>query len=184
MATTTINVTAPEPTNYGLFVQTANSTAITATTTEGTLIDGGLGSLNVPANGFTAGDSFSVHMSGLISAHNNDTITIRLKSGAVILADSGALTLPGMTSQVWLLDVTFTIRAIGGTGVASSATMAQFHTLKKQGGGSQEGFAWTNLNNTTFDTTSGNTLDITAQWSSNNADNSIYSDIFVLNKIY
>jgi hypothetical protein len=186
MATTTINVTTTEnPTmNYGLFAQTANSTTITATTTEGTLIDGGVGSLVVPANGFEVGDSFRVEMGGIISAHNNDTIRIRLKSGSVSLGDSGTLTLPGMTNQVWALSVTFTIRAIGAAGVASVVTLAQFHILKKQAGGSQEGFAWNTINNTTFDTTASNTLNITAQFSSNNAQNSIYSDIFVLNKTY
>lgn len=186
MATTTINVTTTEnPTmNYGLFAQTANSTTITATTTEGTLIDGGVGSLVVPANGFEVGDSFRVDMGGIISAHNNDTIRIRLKSGAVDLGDSGTLSLPGMTNQVWSLTVTFTIRAIGAAGVASVVSLAQFHILKKQAGGSQEGFAWNTINNTTFDTTASNTLNITAQFSSNNAGNSIYSDIFVLNKTY
>lgn len=167
-----------------LYAQTANSTTITATTSELTLIDGGVGSLNVPANGFAVGDSFRVEMGGVLSAHNNDTIRIRLKTGSINLGDSGTLTLPGMTNQVWALSVTFTIRAIGGAGVASVVSLAQFHILKKQGGGTQEGFAWNTINNTTFNTTISNTLNITAQFSSNNAANSIYSDIFILNKIY
>ena len=40
------------------------------------------------------------------------------------------------------------------------------------------------INNTTFDTTVLNTLVITAQWNTNNAGNSIYSEIFTLNKTY
>ena len=47
-----------------------------------------------------------------------------------------------------------------------------------------EGANFVSLNNTSFDTTILNTLDITAQWNTNNASNNIYSDIFVLNKIY
>jgi len=185
MATTTINVTTTEnPTmNYGLFAQTANSTTITTTTDELTLIDGGVGSLIVPANGFVVGDSFRVEMGGLMSAHNNDTIRIRLKSGAVSLGDSGPLTMPQISNQVWMLNVTFTIRAIGASGVASIVSLAQFHILKAASG-TQQGFAWNTVNNTTFDTTISNTLNVTAQWSSNNANNSIYSDIFVLNKTY
>jgi hypothetical protein len=175
---------SPATTNYGLFAQTANSPTLTASTAEATLIDGGAGSLSVPANGFAVGDSYRVDMGGVISAHNNDTIRIRLKAGAVNLGDSGTLTLPGMTNQIWSLSVTFTIRAIGSAGVASIVSLAQFHILKKQAGGSQEGFAWNTINNTTFNTTVSNTLDITAQFSSNNAANSIYSDIFVLNKTY
>jgi len=179
-------VTIPGPsatTNVGLFSQTANSPTITATTTEGTLIDGGVGSLIVPANGFSVGDSFRVEMGGVMSGHNNDTIRIRLKSGSVNLGDSGALTLPQINNQVWMLNVTFTIRSIGAAGVASVVSLAQFHILKAASG-TQQGFAWNTVNSTTFDTTVSNTLNITAQFSSTNANNSIYSDIFVLNKTY
>jgi hypothetical protein len=174
---------ASATTNVGIFAQTANSPTLTSTTTEGTLIDGGVGTLSVPANGFKVGDSFRVDMGGVMSAQNNNTIRIRLKSGAVDLGDSGSLTMPSITNQVWMLNVTFTIRAIGAAGVASVVTLAQFHILKLASG-TQQGFAWNTVNNTTFDTTINNTLNITAQWSSNSANNSIYSDIFVLNKTY
>lgn len=174
---------APSTVAYGLFAQTANSPTITATTSELTLIDGGVGTLTVPANGFTVGDSFRVDMGGLMSAHNNDTIRIRLKAGSVDLGDSGPLTLPQISNQVWMLSVTFTVRAIGGAGVASIVSLAQFHILKKASG-TQEGFAWNTINNTTFNTTVSNTLNITAQFSSTNVNNSIYSDIFTLSKTY
>lgn len=173
----------PTTNSYGLFSQTANSTTITATTSELTLIDGGVGSLTVPANGFSVGDSFRVEMGGVMSAHNNDTIRIRLKAGAVDLGDSGLLTLPQIANQVWALSVTFTVRAIGGAGTASIVSLAQFHILKKASG-TQQGFAWNTINSTTFDTTISNTLNITAQFSSTNAGNSIYSDIFTLTKTY
>lgn len=169
--------------NIGLFSQTANSTTITGTTSELTLIDGGVGTLTVPANGFAVGDSFRVDMGGLMSAHNGDSIRIRLKSGSVDLGDSGLLTLPQIANQVWALSVTFTVRAIGGAGVASIVSLAQFHILKKASG-TQQGFAWNTINSTTFDTTTTNTLNVTAQFSSSNIDNSIYSDIFILNKTY
>ncbi len=42
----------------GLFAQTGNSTIISGTTVESTLINGGVGTLSVPANGFQVGDSF------------------------------------------------------------------------------------------------------------------------------
>ena len=169
-------------TNYGLFAQTGNSPTHTGTSF-GTLIDGGVGSLTVPANGFSVGDSFRVDMSGLLSAQNNNTITIRLKSNAVILADSPAFTLPQITNQVFMLSVNFTVRSIGAAGVASIVTIAQLHILKAASG-TQEGFAWNVINNTTFSTTVGNLLDIQAKFSSSSANNSIYSDIFILNKIY
>jgi hypothetical protein len=169
--------------NYGLFAQTANSPIITATTTESTLIDGGVGTLSVPPNGFQIGDSFQAVMGGIMSAQNNNTITIRVKSGSVVLADSGALTMPQITNQVWNLTISFTIRNIGNAGVASITTIGEFLVLKLASG-NQEGFGFTTINNTTFNTTIANTLNITAQWSSNNINNSIYSNTFILNKIY
>jgi hypothetical protein len=167
----------------GLFAQTGNSIPITATTATQTLIDGGVGSLTVPANGFKVGDSFRVDMGGVMSAKNNDTLRIGLTSVAVDLAQSALMVMPAITDQVWHMSVNFTVRAIGAAGTAELVTLAQFHILKVASG-TQQGFAWNTVNNTTFDTTTMNTLDIVAKWSSNSALNSIYSDIFVLNKIY
>lgn len=169
--------------SYGLFSQTANSAVVTGTTTETTLIDGGVGTLSVPAGGFQIGDSFRADFGGLLSAKNNDTMQIRVKTGAVILADSGPQTMTTTVDDVWQLSINFTIRTLGGPGVASIVSLGVFHGVK-QSNGNQTGFAFNTINNTTFDTTVPNTLDVTVQFSSNSPLNSIYSDIFVLNKIY
>jgi len=181
-----IGSTGPQASSSaGLFSQIANSTPVTATTTELSILGSGVGTLSVPANGFAVGDSFTANMSGIMSAQNGNTLRLRIKSGSVVLADSGPLTMPGsgITNQVWNLTIDFTIRAIGGAGTAGIATLGQMHILKLASG-SQEGFGFNTINTTTFDTTTSNTLDVTAQWSSNNANNSIYTDIFVLTKIY
>ena len=168
---------------YGLFAQTANSTVITSTTSELSLINGGEGTLSVPANAWRVGDSYRADFGGLLSSKNNDTIRIRIKAGSVILADSGAQTMSTAVNDVWQFSINFTIRAIGGTGVSSIVTLGVFHTTK-QSNGVPQGFAFNNINNTTFSTTIPNTLDVTAQFSSNSNQNSIFTDIFVLNKIY
>ncbi len=85
--------------------------------------------------------------------------------------------------DVWQLSVNFTIRSIGVAGVASIVALGVFHTTK-QSNGSQGGFAFNTVNSTTFDTTVSNTIEVTAQFSSSDPANKIYSDIFVLNKIY
>lgn len=174
---------APGPVNYGIFSQTANSVPITATTTEGTLIDGGVGTLTVPANGFSIGDSFLAHASGIISAKNNDTLQIRVKSGAIVLGDTGAITMPAATAKHWDLIIQFTIRQVGAAGVASIIVSGQF-TYSKNASNAFEGGDFSTINSTTFDTTVSNTLDVTAQWSSNDPLNDIYTEFFVLNKIY
>jgi hypothetical protein len=167
----------------GLFAQTANSTPITGTTVETTLLDGGVGSLTVPANFFKVGDSFVASLGGIISSVNNDTLQIRVKSGSVILGDTGLITMPQCTNQHWDLQVRFTIRALGAAGVAAVASFGQF-TFSKDASNAYEGSDFSTVNNTTFATTISNTLGITAQWSSNNAGNNIYSESFILTKIY
>jgi hypothetical protein len=177
-------VPVPIPTgNYGFYSQIANSTIITATTSEESLIGLGVGNLSVPANYFMVGDSFRADFGGLMSTKNNDGLRIRIKSGSVVLADSGFQSMPLITDNVWQLSINFTIRAIGGVNVASIVTLGVFHDVKTANG-NQNGFAFDFINNTTFNTTILNTLDVTAQWSSNSPLNKIYSDIFVLNKIY
>jgi hypothetical protein len=72
---------------------------------------------------------------------------------------------------------------VGIAGVASIVTLATFNYAKTVNG-TVEGFSFNTINNTTFDTTISNTLNVTVQWGSASASNTIYSDIFVLNKIY
>jgi hypothetical protein len=173
----------PSTLNQGLFAQTANSTPITNTTVETSLINGGVGSLSVPANSFKVGDSFRVVIAGVLNVGNNQTIRIKVKDGASILADSGAKTISNITADVFSFNVDFTIRTLGGPGVATIVTLGTFHYTKTSNGVT-EGFAFNNINNTTFNTTIANTLDITVQWGAANVANNIYSDIFILNKTY
>lgn len=167
----------------GLFAQTASSTPITGTIAETSLITLGTGSLTVPANGFKIGDSFHAKLIGHISCANNDTITLKIKTGTVILANTGAITLSTATSKHWELNVYFTIRTLGAATVASIASGGVF-AYTKNANTSFEGTNFSVINNTTFDTTVSNTLDITAQWGSTNASNNIYSEIFILNKTF
>lgn len=166
-----------------LFAQTGNSTIITGTTVESTLINGGVGTLSVPANGFQVGDSFRCIFGGVLNAANNQTIRIKTKTNGVVLLDSGVQAISNITNDVWSLNIDFTIRQIGAATVASIVSLGSFHYTKTSNAAIQ-GFAFNVVNNTTFNTTINNTLDVTVQWGSNNAGNSIYSDIFILNKTY
>jgi len=168
----------------GLFAQTANSTIITNTTTETSLINGGVGTLTVPANGFSVGDSFRAVFGGMMNANNNQTIRIRVRAGSVLLLDSGLQNLgSSVINDVWSLNIDFTIRQLGTAGVASIVALGSFHYTKTNNA-SVQGFGFNVVNNTTFDTTISNTLDVTAQWGAASTGNNIYSDIFILNKTY
>jgi len=176
--------TIPEPTTYGLFSQTGNSVAVSATTVEGTLIGGGVGTLSVPINGFSVGDSFHGVLIGHISCVGTATLHIRIKTvSGILLGETGVMAMEAATNKHWKLDVNFTVRQVGAATVASIASGGLF-AYTKNSGLNFEGVNFSIVNNTTFDTTVLNTLVITAQWNTNNAGNSIYSEIFTLNKVY
>ena len=181
------NAVSPVPpvsVNYGLFAQTANSTIITNTTVESSLINGGVGTLTVPANGFSIGDSFRAVFGGVINANNNQTIRIRVRAGSILLLDSGLQNLgSSVINDVWSLNIDFTIRQTGAAGVASIVSLGSFHYTKTNNA-SVQGFGFNVVNNTTFDTTISNILNVTAQWGAASTGNNMYSDIFVLNKVY
>ena len=169
--------------SYGLYTQTASSTPVTNTTTETSLLDGGVGTLTVPANGFKVGDSFHAILTGYISSVNNHTLRIRIKTDGIVLADTGVITMAGATGRHWKLEVYFTIRTLGASGVASIATGGTF-MYTKNASTNFEGTNFSTETTTGFDTTISNTLSITAQWGTANAGDSIYSEIFTLNKTY
>jgi hypothetical protein len=174
---------SPYPSVYGLFSQTGDSVSVSGTTTESTIVGAGVGSLSVPANGFSVGDSFNVSVLGHISSKNNDTLTIRVKSGSVVFGVMGPVTMSQSNNKHFDLQIYFTIRNIGAAGTASILAGGQFN-YSKDASFSFEGADFTTLNNTTFDTTISNTLNITAQWSSVDSANSIYSEVLILNKLY
>lgn len=184
---TTIHIDRYSQNPYGylskLYTQTNSSVPVTNTTSELSLLDGGLGTLIVPANMFKVGDSFKAILTGHISSVNNHTLHIRIKSDGVALADTGVITMPATTSKHWKLEIDFAIRAIGIAGVASIASGGSF-IYNKDASNTLEGVNFSVENATTFDTTIDNTLVITAQWGTANAGDSIYSEIFTLNKTY
>ena len=121
---TTLNsITYAPGNNYGLYAQTANSTPITGTAVETSLVNGGVGTLSVPANGFNIGDSFRAVIAGVLNAANNQTIRIRVKTGAVVLLDSGDQPISNITNDVFSLNIDFTIRQLGTAGVASIVSL-------------------------------------------------------------
>jgi len=174
-------------TNYrsnGLFSQTGYSPVIVNTTSELTLIDGGVGSLSVPANGFKVGDTFWAYMAGVISSNNGETLRIRIKTlSGLVLADTGIVIMRNSTAKPFLIDFKFSIWNIGPAGVASILTIGTFQYIEN----ASDKFNVTessSVNNTTFDTTIAQTLDITAQWGTASPTNSIQTSIFVLTQLY
>lgn len=166
-----------------IFTQTSDSAIVTNTTTETSIVGSGEGSLSVPASGFAVGDSYQVNIAGHLNSKNNDQLTLRVKTAGGIVFTTFTVIMPTCTNQHFDLKINFTIRQIGGAGVSSIATTTLF-TFTKDANNTFEGENVSTINNTTFDTTIANTLDVTAQWNVADPLNSIYTEIFTLFKTY
>ncbi len=174
----------PLPTGlFGLYSQTNTSIPITNTIVETSLLDGGVGTLSVPPNGFSVGNGFAVVATGHISSVNNHTLRIRIKTGSIVLADTGFITMSGSIDKHWSLNINFAIRAVGTSGTAAIATGGTFF-YTKDASNAFEGTNFSTETTTGFDTTVSNTLSITAQWGTASTGDSISSEIFNLYKIY
>jgi len=174
------------PINYGLFNQTGSSSPISGSThISGSLIGGGVGSLSVPANNFVQGDAYQATFSGVVNAENNKTLEITVKTGDVVLADTGIISMPGVTGDKrWRMDIDFSIREIGGTGTAEIATAGTI-MFRTDSSGDVVTEIFSDVNDTTFDTTIDNTLTVEAEWGNGQSDlSSIYSKLFTLLKTY
>lgn len=168
----------------GLFAETKNSAPIENTVTPGSLLGQGVGSLSVPANTFKVGDSFHLKMMGHLGARNNAGLTITIASTTgTVFGTTGNMILAAATDKHWELNVYFTIREVGIAGVASIMAGGMFN-YTQNAATSFNGMNFTEENNTTFDTTVDNELVVTAQWDGTSIQNSIYSEIAILQKIY
>lgn len=166
----------------GLYAQTAPAMVVTGIAPQ-TLINGGVGTMTVPANGFQVGDSFIAYFAGKISCVNNAVLEVHVLSDGNALADTGSIVMAATTNKDWEMFINFTVRSIGATGVAEVATSGRF-LYNKDSGTQPESIGFFNLNNTTFDTTVSNTLNVTAQWDTGNPINQIQTEMFNLYRIY
>ena len=186
---TTLTSTLYIPINsHGLFSQTGSSRPVSgsaaAVKTSGSLVDGGIGSLSIPANGFSKGDSFHASISGKLTIGNNNTLDIRIKAGSVALVDTGDVVMDGATNKNWNLELDFTIREIGPAGVASIITMGEF-TYRKDASAELIGELFSFVNTSSFDTTVPNILNIEAVLDEACvASEKIYSETLTLRKVY
>jgi len=173
--------------SYGLFNQTGSSIPVSGSLPRsGSLIDGGIGTLSVPANGFRVGDAFrAVIQGGINVGTNGHTLDIQVSSDGVPLADTGVITMPKITgTKNWRMDLNFSINATGSAGTAEIASAGSF-SFRTDSSGDVVTEIFSAVNNTTFDTTVPNTLVVKAIWgASSNAADSIYSQIFTLRKVY
>ena len=170
----------------GLSSSTSNSAILTASTAEQSIL--GLtfvGGRMASANSFKQGDAYTATLAGNFSSNNGDTLTLRLKGGATGTTVLSSIVVPlnGSTNKYFELEINFVIRQIGVATTADLAINYDF-SYNQNSGGNFQGERLCESNNTNFDTTIDNQLDITAQFSSTSANNSIETILATLGKNY
>lgn len=175
------------PTSYGLFSQLRESTPVQGITNNGgSLLASGagnaVGSLEVPSNAFSVGDSFKFDSAGHLTVNPpSPDLTIEVLFNGVAELTIAIEDVPQSTDLHWNMEINFTIREIGASG--SVATAVKF-IHEEDASDKLNGHTLTEIS--ALDTTVTNTLDIRATWSGAGVDDTdiIYSEIATLHKIY
>jgi hypothetical protein len=178
-----VSVAATPPSGSGqLFAQT-NTVTVQNTAAETQLSGTGVGAMSFGANTLVAGDSYSFIVAGeysTLSALPGDTVHFRLKSGTVLLFDSGPMTInAALTLRGYSLKATTTVQAIGAAGVARVHTLMDFGAMTAIPSLGQNMY----VDSTNFDTTTPLVFTLTAEWNIANANNSISSEVLTLSQI-
>lgn len=122
------------------------------------------GSLSVPANTFRQFDTYAFKASGRLSGGTNDLFTLRLKSAGV---EFGAIPIQlsdnGLVEVWWDIVADFTIRQIGGPGTAALVLSGAFRYTNSNAPPVVRTYGRTIVQDVLFDTTVGNTLELTFQ---------------------
>jgi hypothetical protein len=164
------------PVLSGLWSAIASQT-IAATVTETTIFNstGAMGTLIIPANTFQIGSCFHTHLSGYLKTKTTgggETILWKLKFGTSIIAQTAPVTINIGTNTFWSCDIKYVIRTIGG-----SATLIVTGSFVVDDGVITSFGNFMRTTDYVFDSTIANTYDITSQWGSNDAANTLVCQI-------
>jgi hypothetical protein len=161
---------------FPLFIQTANKT-IANSAVETSLIDSGVGQLTLPANSLTVGKTIRIELLGFHSSVSNANVTVNIKIGSVTVLTTGTNSGGNSSNELIRLEALITCRTTGATGtVIGQGIYSEAHT----GGVDQ---ALINTATSTIDTTASNTIDVTFQWGTASASNTITSTNLVISMI-
>lgn len=136
------------------------------------------GTLTVPPNGFSVGDSFHFVVAGECIYDTSNDITLRLKNGGILASITMDLEDTDAPNTFWELEADFTIRSIGVTG--SIVTNFDFTFNKKT---DKDFKGQRNVTVSTINTTVSNTLDITAEFTGTD-DSSMFARLGYLKKMH
>jgi hypothetical protein len=157
-----------------IFVQTADQT-IANTVTETTMLGSGSGTLTLPADFWTVGKCLSIDLHGDFADSGTPTAEVQAYFGATSLIDSGATTLSGLSAtEKWKCSVRMTCRSVGATGTIEATLDFEYETTT--GSSPIQGLD-TAGKLTVVDTTAAGAMDVTFEWGTASASNTLTSQI-------
>jgi len=157
-----------------IFTQTADQT-IANTVTETTLFGTGVGTLTLPANFWAVGKTIRIEIHGDFADTGNPTAEVQAYYGATSLIDSGAIALAGLGgTEEWKTEVIITCRSVGATGTLETVIDWEYETTTGSSAIERLDVAGTT---TVVDTTASGALDVTFQWGTAVAANTITSTV-------
>ena len=137
----------------------------------------GDGTLSVPANSFTAGNSYHLVVAGTGVFQNGNTVTVRLCSNGTALGTI-VIDLENANPTSWELEADFSIRSIG----PSASIAVNFDFTYQRPSPSFDFRGAREVNISSIDTTIVNTLDVDAQFSG--GVNNMTTKLFYLKKMH
>lgn len=163
-----------------LFTQSPD-VVIANTTTESSLLSTGVGSKTISANTLTVGSVIRIKASGYIKNTGSPFCQVKIKLGSTVIADT---TLTGMFaitgSQQWSIEGEFTVKSIGGSATIIGQSIFYYATSAST---QEQVIFTTNTSTSTFDSTANQTIDLTYQWNTANANNSITTNTCYLEQL-
>jgi hypothetical protein len=158
-----------------LFTSTADRTQANSTS-ELTIIGTGVGTLTLPANFYdVAGKSLKIHAAGYYSNTGTPTLTFKVKHGSTVLGSTGAITTTtGATNWQWTFDGLITCRTVGGSGTC----IVQGSFLINDSATTDGRYQMVNTAAVTVNTTVTQVVDLTIQWGTASASNTITGSNF------
>jgi len=141
---------------------------------------GAVGTRTNPANTLAIGDTYHLHMSGLVQTDGKGHgMTFRLKMGATtLMATNSDDWDAGGTPTFWELEVDFVIRTIGSLGTMIGGGMVTF----SEDSWWKDAGSFSTTSDLAVNTTISNTFDVTAQWDNANANNVLTTQVATITR--
>lgn len=147
-----------------LFVQNAAVT-VASTASETTLTGAGNGTLTLPVFFYKANTILEVSARGYASNTGTPTLRMKVKNGSTALGDTTAVTTAsGLSNTGWRLDLRVVCRTSGGSGTVMA--QGEFQVASNT-------YPMVNTAAITVDGTVTQLIDLTAQWGTSSASNTI-----------